>query len=517
MTTDIRRLRPALFTLMVAWAGYTGLASTGYFYGVLPRYRAETAWFVLAGLVALLAQLPSRRGDGPKPLDRFPPRQLIFVLIAFVALSFVLYAAACSLGLLSDDFVLLSMARRWHFWGDWQFFRPLPLVIWATLDRLTSSPGGVLHGLNVLLHGVNATLVAVLACRLGLRRAAAAAAGLLFITFPGSVEPVAWASGIQDVLLTTLCLGFVLAYSADGRAAVIALACLVLALCTKEAAVVAPPLALLLSSRPHAGRSRVAIALSAVAVAVAYASFRLAISGGTFAVRPSRYLLKELLSRPFATLAVPFTGSELQRFPGLGAALAWLLIGAIILAARRWRDDPASIRTVGRCAAWIALSAAPVYSMFFVSSDLQGSRYVYLGMCAWSILLCTMWLAARDDHRSVRRIGAIAVGVLVLLSLTGLRAHLDNWQTAAQLRDRVLTSAIESIRGTPCVAVHFTNVPDSIGGAYVFRNGFAEALSETGYGSRVAAAAGPRECTLSWDGSSFQSGASRLAAPVSAR
>src|SRR5262249_60843571 len=70
---------------------------------------------------------------------------------------------------------------------------------------------GLLHAVNLTLHGVNAWLVSMLAVRLGFRGDASIAAGGLFLPFPAAPEAVAWASGIQDVLMTSSALGAVAA------------------------------------------------------------------------------------------------------------------------------------------------------------------------------------------------------------------------------------------------------------------------------------------------------------------
>ena len=73
-----------------------------------------------------------------------------------------------TLGPLSDDFVLKGWSDHSQFVsGDREFVRPLPLLVWRLLSLLGLGYGGT-HLLNVLLHGLNAGLVGLLARRLGL-------------------------------------------------------------------------------------------------------------------------------------------------------------------------------------------------------------------------------------------------------------------------------------------------------------------------------------------------------------
>jgi len=504
-----RRARAALFLVLVAWGAWTGVLASGHFYSLVPRYRGETAWIVLAVLAALSGVLGDRSIRRPATGDAVRVPHALLLVAGLVAASFALYFPALSLGLLSDDFVLLSRATRHEFWSASQFFRPFPLLCWAAVDRLGVPIGPSLHVINVLLHGANAALVVVVARRFGLRRNTAIAAGLLFLTLAASVEAVAWASGIQDVLLTTCGLTFVLSCSVrvrSGWAIVGALACLTLALATKETAVVVPLLAFTAWLARAGDRWQWRAATGGLVVAGVYAAFRLAVigAGDGFAILPSGYLLKELVSRPFAALAVPFTGPELLRFPSLGAAVAWLLTGALVLATLRWRTDHAAFGRVARSALWIALCVAPVYSMLFVSADLQGSRYLYLAAAGWSILLASILIDDGALSRGRRIGGMAATGAVLAVSLVGVRSHLADWVEAARLRDAVLASATDRLHDSTCDVVFFANLPDSVAGAYVFRNGFIESLQGSDLKSRAAVGTGEPRCTVEWNGRSFR-------------
>ena len=74
----------------------------------------------------------------------------------------------------------------------------------------------------------------------------------------------------------------------------------------------------------------------------------------------------------------------------------------------------------------------------------------------------------------------------------------------AHLRDRVLTDARAGITGTGCSHATVTGVPDSVEGAYVFRNGFAEAAGLTPASAPGADSARPAdECRFTWSESGF--------------
>ena len=72
-------------------------------------------------------------------------------------------------GLLSDDFVLLTRVANGAMSTGNEFVRPLPLALWSVVIELTGEMAEALHLLNVVLHGVNAALIVELALALGMR------------------------------------------------------------------------------------------------------------------------------------------------------------------------------------------------------------------------------------------------------------------------------------------------------------------------------------------------------------
>jgi protein O-mannosyl-transferase len=502
-----RIVQSAVFSVFAGWGTYVGILTTGYFLGLVPRYRAESTWFILAGLAfaaTLWRALPRLARVDPQPAARM--REFGLALGSLCVLLFVVYAGALSLGLLSDDFALLDRATRHDFFPRSQFVRPLPLIAWALLQQVA---GGAwpLHAFNLLLHGVNAALVFALGRMLGLSKSGSAGAALLFACFPASVEAVAWASGVQDLLLTTCCLGFVLACARGDRPrAALAWSAVAMlgALGTKETAVVAPVLAVIVHVRSQRRWSVASVAVGAVA-AGAYAALRLSLfhvdSG--FPVAPSRYFVKGLLGGLFASLGAPFTGAELAALPGLGIGLAWLFVVLTLAAAWRARTDERLAAIVTRCGFWAVASVAPVWSMFFVSSSLQGSRYLYLAACGWCVLVAALLM---EWPGAFRRAGVALTACLAVVWLLGVRSHVRDWQEAAAVRDRVLTDAVHRLDTTTCRVLGFEQLPDSVGGGYVFRNGFLEALAGRGP-FRAKPTTGQVDeagCTIRWDGAAFK-------------
>jgi hypothetical protein len=133
-----------------------------------------------------------------------------------------------------------------------RFIRPLP-ALWWWADRLVWGENALgFHLDNLALHGANVALLVHLLRRLGLSGPAAALAGIIFAAHPVTVGSVAWVAARFDLL----CLGFsllaLIAYF-SGRARLAALV-LVLALLSKEMAVLVPVIILVLDApRPRGG------------------------------------------------------------------------------------------------------------------------------------------------------------------------------------------------------------------------------------------------------------------------
>jgi len=396
-------------------------------------------------------------------------------VVAAVVLAVAVYYPALGLGFLSDDFTLAGFAAHNQFFGEsWAFRRPLPLLCY----KAAGGHPAALHLFNVVLHGVNAALVSRLAMVFGLAAAQASVAGLLFLLFPAHLEAVAWCAGIQDVLMTTGVLGSILA--ATVASAPLSMAALIASLFSKETAVAAPVLMWL------SNRQRWRVAAAALAVAGAYAVWRIATVPLTegYAAAPSLYTLKELLVRPFATLTVPFHTARLITWPWLGTLLVGGMAALIVRAAWAWRGSRRQIWMASALALWVVVSVAPVYSMFDVSGTLEGSRYVYLPAAGWSMFIAALLMPVRWR----RELGLVAA--VCAIGLIGVRMNFVAWTSAARMRDDVLAAAARA-KAAGCTVIWIPNVPDSVHGAYVFRNGLAEAVAPVAISSTA-----PPDCWI---------------------
>jgi hypothetical protein len=476
--------------LWVAW---------DYYFQTGPRYRVESAMIALvaAGVIVVVLR---RGGAHQVAAAAAVPRAALPLLLAGAV---VFYGRAIGLGLLSDDYTLRAMAESGSVGGDGWFFRPLPLLLWRAAFAVVDAPA-LLHFINVLLHGVNAYLVAVLGCAMGMRREHALSAAFMFLVFPALPEAVAWTAGIQDVLMTTMALATVVVAGrgADGRSR-IAIVCtlFVLGLGAKETAVCIPILIVLCWLSPARLRSDARLYAALALVAIAYLAIRTPMGiGNDYLATPTRYFFKQLIVVAFGTLAAPWRDPAvlLDRMVAFTAVV--MLVLAFVHAGLSWQRGDAQVSRDARLALWVLASIAPVSTLFFVGPTLEGSRYLYLAAGAWSLVLVDLLasVAGRLGRPSLA-FGVAATSVALVFALS-LQRELAVWQRAADLRDRVLAEAQVVFAETPCDRPTFANVPDSVDGAYVFRNGFPEAVGL----ADGAASVGAAECQFAWTGRGFR-------------
>ena len=495
-----RRLTVVVGSLLALSTVYLASMLCGYLFSIatIQRHHVESASYIFAAVWLITAVIRSPSVS----LERIAHRTTAtpWISLALIASTAALYANTLFLGLFSDDFVLVQKALGQEWMAQSEFVRPLPLAVWGLLLAITRNPA-VLHAFSIALHGVNAALVYVLALQLGLRTSSAALAAGLFAAFPASVETVVWPAAVHDLLVAVCALAFVL-LARQGRSWLglgAPTLLLIVGLLSKESAVAIPVLA----SVVWLGRGGIddnrawRVILLGAAVCAVYGVVRMTLVAvpASFAQVPTRYMLKELIARPIATLTIPWNTAFFRSWavvPFLWAA-GWVAAAATYA----WSTTKGvPVHIVVRCVIAAFVAVLPVYSLLFVTPDLENARYLYLSTAFWVIALVALVspLDGLTPGRVLVLAAAIAVGVV------GVQVHLTSWRDAAQVREQVLAAAANTLKTARCSPVSFVGAPDSVRGAYVFRNGLSEAiLFRTG---TVPAPGG--NCTFVWNGSEFQ-------------
>lgn len=394
----------------------------------------------------------------------------------------VLYASTLNDFFLADDLDLLRRASeepvgRWLVWPDparSTWFRPLPEALW----RLNFLVGGLdpfaYRATNLLLHVFNTLLVAAIA-RLAYGSIAVwPIAGLAFAAFPRATGAVSWICGRYDVLAVTFVL-LTVVVGIRTRAAVrtsawllpTALASLG-ALMSKEVAYVLPGLCALLAWPPLATRAGLAAPLLRWRTAVVTGTLvglmlamRLAVFGGMGGYGVHSQVSASTPLRPLQLLPAFLPATSVIVDP---AGLAWWGIAAALLVGLALRAP--------LWLAWMLVAVVPFSNLVDVRvAFFEYDRFFYLASVGWALAIAA--LCRPEPRRPWARLTAWACVAVVLAgsALTTLQRN-RYWAVASDVAWNVQRTLVA--RGPslpPDTAIDCSDLPDNIGGAYVYRNG----------------------------------------------
>jgi len=327
------------------------------------------------------------------------------------------------------------------FWaagyGSNPLYRPLTAVVTTVVYVAGGGRPEFFHAWNLILHASASALVAMLAVALGLGGPAALIAGALFAAHPVHTEAVGWISGQSDLLAAACLLAAWLAHIR--RRFLVALLCCLLALFSKESAVIFPGLVLLGEIARPARGSRESVSISEripwryiagyAAALVAYLGVRYAVlghvfGGGTLVGDPLNPLVEApAITRVLTSVKVLGVALRQSLFPRVlcvnygynqlpvvtGLSVQWIVtatavvfvVGLAAWAALRWMD-PRRVWAVALGGAVFLVAFLPTSNLFFPVISIFGERYLYLpvlGICLAAAALLDAprwrwWLAA---------------------------------------------------------------------------------------------------------------------------
>jgi hypothetical protein len=330
------------------------------------------------------------------------------------------------------------------------------------------------HLTSILLHGLNAGLVVVLACALARSRTrlaersartivAGIAAGLLWGLHPLRVESAAWVSERKDLLCASFYLAGLLCYlryaatageDSGGTARpsrkrfyVGALACLALALLSKPMAVSFPFVLLVLDAYPLArlGRVRLGRLLAeklpfiALASASAIVTLKAQRASGAFRALHGLPLTTKLLVAIRATvgyLGKTLWPSQLLPFYSYPQEVSWaswrfampVVVLALLLTTAVWLARRNRTPLVAFSCYLLAL--LPVVGIVQVGPQAMADRYTYLPTVALSILLGAAFATLWEKAAAMPARGQAAALVLALTLAPGILSWLSIRQMA---------------------------------------------------------------------------------------
>ncbi len=397
-------------------------------------------------------------------------------------------------GFVSDDFEVRSLASQPHAWLEvWQraiggnVYRPVGFMS-LLLDHAAWGDRAVgFHLTSIVLHGVNAMLLAWFVLRWTKRRSAGWLAGGLFLLYPANHEAVTWISGRFDVLALTLGLLALGLFARPDRwrwlaAPVVFAACL-----TKEPSFILPLIFALLQAAQGTFRRtffrNLFPPLIAVLLAIGVRAYVLGDPLGgyrvfgeslvktltvtdakTFLLTPLAMVAKSINSI-FAAVRFPFLREVFNSpWPSLG----WLVfVAALTIGCERRQRKTA----LGFLAATYLLLIPVIPLLRFVSRSLESSRFWYAPSAA--LLTAVAILILGQGKKQALVLSTVAVIALGAMFVVNTRP----WQLAGEAARRIreqFTAVAPTMN--PDAFLVFQDIPDNRFGAYVFRRGFGEFL-----------------------------------------
>jgi hypothetical protein len=333
--------------------------------------------------------------------------------VVICALGLLAYARALLLPFISDDYIQITLARRFGAVSGWADLAQDALYRCRATSLLLSYWTEQWLGLNpliynlqsLLLHLVNCLLVAGLGIwqRIGWRLSFASAA--VFAVMEGHQEAVIWYAALPELLVFLFAMAALLAWIRwlhNGRAVWLALSllCFLLALLSKESGVITVPL-MALAAWDHRDRRLPAAtwiaAFGLISLAYFWAGFvnraeHLHYSDGTF------------------SLAAPF--------PLVLANSLWRLLwvwGFLAIALLGWQGRQILRRMGPTALLWMVAALLP-YS-FLTYMTRVPSRHTYWASVAAAWLIAAALLLAWERAWAQRRV-AVAIAAVFLLQQT---------------------------------------------------------------------------------------------------
>lgn len=447
-----------LFTIAAVYILYDGGKS----------HRIETASYVFVAAIAVKLVLQRKTSDkeqgfGVKWNPQLPTKILLFSIT--LLLWILLYLPYLNLPFLSDDYVFIVKYMDSPFvFDDTGFFRPVFASIFFVLLKTFGTDPLPFHLLNLLLHAGSSFLVYRISKKLLGSFSPAFAVGIIFFMNPVQAEAVHWISGMQETLWAFF---FLIALTLhlqkpdlSGRSIFFTSLFVFLSLLSKETAVCFLPIFILLDLFTFKFNRGNKLKYAYIAYCLTLSFYILLRSN--FSSIPAGHLtnidllsIKQFISQPFKVFLYPWN----QAFAGEQIMLKFIISSLfVIITSLFFLQKRTHFNQILSALAFIYIPLLPLTGMFFVASDLQGSRYLYLPILGWGLLLSVILFRLISKNML-----AVVINIFVLIGFTlCLKLNLEPWGMAG----KTIKSLPADLKGK--------NAYDSVYGAYILRNGMSE-------------------------------------------
>lgn len=453
-----------------------------------------------------------------KPLQSTVPCLVLMAIAIFTAYSSVLFNF-----FVGDDFVHLVWLKDaihnpdmvlHNFHASWldvpttKFYRPLISVFMLIDYAIWRTNGLGFHLTNVIFLLISSVTIFFIVRKLltqiqkteRVSNLCPLLAALVFALYPLHPEPVSWITGRVDTIVTAFYLLSLWCYmrwreSDRIQSLALSLCSMVLALCSKEMAITLP--ALFLSYELFVAQEdqrdnwlrRAWLLVKPTmpfwtTLAVYFVVRRLSLGtfvGGYddslfFISDPKQFILGWL--HGLHTLFVPVNRELMSR--GNIFAIIWQISLGVCAAftVSNIIGDASVRRRTFFLLSWFVIALAPVYKIFAIADDLQGSRLAYLATvplaCLIGLVYARMSISQLTQGHRIQYqtvIAALAYIMIPICAFVMLTKNNTAWAQAGTASNAIRQSLhkfYSHIPGDPQVLL--IGLPDTIHGAYVARN-----------------------------------------------
>jgi hypothetical protein len=458
-------------------------------------------------------------------------------LAAILAATIYGYHAVIANFFNGDDFVHLSWLSQavknpdliWrNFHSAWldistaRFYRPLISLFMLSDYVLWKGNGIGFHLTNLFCHLLNTILLWLII--IGLPRPASnshpdsqhegssstgstkvdlwgLSSAALFALYPLHPEAVSWITGRVDTIVTMFCLSSLWCFMRWRRSPAVlwllaSCSSLILALLSKEMAVIMPPLfvvyglifnANVRSLRPDSTNNFKLLGQSLhkslqktwAYWLILFAYFivrRLALGtfiGGyddsLFAI-PSRSLFIKNWLHSIGMTLLPMNKDLFMAYHPAKTIWIILMVVSFLSGITSLIKQSSERPRVLFLLAWLILTLVPIFKLFNIGDDLQGSRLIYFGSAPLSALICFGFFQLRF-RLFAQVVGYVLISLTLAFSSFILITNNTPWQQSGEM-SRAIVQRLDqfymSTEGDP--PVYLVGLPDNIAGAYVCRN-----------------------------------------------
>lgn len=423
------------------------------------------------------------------------------MLILFLGLGLLVYAGTMKSFFVSDDFVLVDAIQAktnpFNLWVIPRFIRPIvTFSFFIDFNLWGLDPAGY-HLSNIIFHSANSFLVFMICLMLyqgfGWTKEKtfriSLFTGLMFLVFAGHSESVSWISGRTDVLavfFTLLSFFFYLRFRESRRplSASLSIGFFILALLSKESIIVYPFILLIyhILVRKKTRKDEKRNTSTGLFHCGFFVTLGFYFGLGTVLKRFTPVFesfdagfagMMQNLRMLLVRMIFPY-GSFTEKLVKLNLDFL-VLIFAIILFFFIWKKKKERLPVVLFLLISSVTALLPPINFGVSLVNSEGERFLYFASVFFSMLV-VMVVESLIIQKTLK---SVIIGVLVVVNLVFLLRSNVNWENAGILSKKCLDSAAKVLKTLPSGEQDRTfilNLPDSVNGAYVFRNGFYESL-----------------------------------------